>query len=362
MAQTYKVAVLSGDGIGPEVMNEALRVLDAIEKKYNVAFTRTPANVGGAGIDKEGKALPQTTIDICKAADAILFGSVGGPKWESLPPDEQPERGALLPLRKIFGLYANLRPAIIFPSLTGASSLKEEVISGGFNILVIRELTGGIYFSQPKGIEGVGRERVGVDTMRYSVAEIERITHVAFLAARKRGKKVCSIDKANVLSTSVLWREVVIGIAKDYPDVELTHMYVDNAAMQLVKWPKQFDVILCENMFGDILSDEAAMLTGSLGMLPSASLAEGTFGMYEPSGGSAPDIAGQGIANPIAQILSAGMMLKFSFGMLDAADAIDDAVAKVLDQGFRTRDIFSKLPGEKLVNTKEMGDAIIANL
>jgi len=223
-------------------------------------------------------------------------------------------------------------------------------------------LTGGIYFSQPKGIDGVGRERVGVDTMRYSVPEIERITHVAFQAARKRGKKVCSIDKANVLSSSVLWREVVIGIAREYPDVELTHMYVDNAAMQLVKWPKQFDVILCENMFGDILSDEAAMLTGSLGMLPSASLAEGTFGMYEPSGGSAPDIAGQGIANPIAQILSMGMMLKFSFAMIDAADAIDSAVAKVLDQGYRTRDIYQNLPGEKLVNTKEMGDAIIAAL
>jgi 3-isopropylmalate dehydrogenase len=362
MSQTYKVAVLPGDGIGPEVMAEALRVLDAVESRYGVKFERTHANVGGAGIDNEGKALPETTVNICKASDAILFGSVGGPKWESLPPDEQPERGALLPLRKIFGLYANLRPAIIFPSLTGASSLKEEVIAGGFNVLVIRELTGGIYFSQPKGIEGVGRERVGVDTMRYSVPEIERITHVAFQAARKRGKKVCSIDKANVLSTSVLWREVVIGIAKEYPDVELTHMYVDNAAMQLVKWPKQFDVILCENMFGDILSDEAAMLTGSLGMLPSASLAEGTFGMYEPSGGSAPDIAGQGIANPIAQILSAGMMLKFSFGMLEAAEAIDNAVAKVLDQGFRTRDIYQNLPGEKLVNTREIGDAIIAAL
>jgi len=236
------------------------------------------------------------------------------------------------------------------------------VIGGGFNVLVIRELTGGIYFSQPKGIEGVGRERIGIDTMKYSVPEIERITHVAFEAARKRGKKVCSIDKANVLSSSVLWREVVIDIAKQYPDVELSHMYVDNAAMQLVKWPKQFDVILCENMFGDILSDEAAMLTGSLGMLPSASLAEGTFGMYEPSGGSAPDIAGQGIANPIAQILSAGMMLKFSCGMVDAADAIDNAVAKVLDQGYRTRDIYQNLPGEKLVNTKEMGDAIIAAL
>jgi 3-isopropylmalate dehydrogenase len=362
MGKVFKVAVLPGDGIGPEVMTEALAVLDAVERRYDVKFERTHANVGGAGIDLEGKALPETTINICKSSDAILFGSVGGPKWESLPPDEQPERGALLPLRKIFGLYANLRPAIIFPSLTGASSLKEEVIAGGFNVLVIRELTGGIYFSQPKGIEGVGRDRVGVDTMRYSVPEIERITHVAFQAARKRGKKVCSIDKANVLSTSVLWREVVIGIAREYPDVELTHMYVDNAAMQLVKWPKQFDVILCENMFGDILSDEAAMLTGSLGMLPSASLAEGTFGMYEPSGGSAPDIAGQGIANPIAQILSMGMMLKFSFGLLDAADAIDKAVAKVLDQGYRTRDIYQNLPGEKLVNTKEMGQAIIAAL
>ena len=358
----FNVAVLPGDGIGPEVMAEALRVLDAVERKFGVKFERTRANVGGAGIDSEGKALPQTTIDICKAADAILFGSVGGPKWEKLPPEEQPERGALLPLRKIFGLYANLRPAIIFPSLTGASSLKEEVIAGGFNVLVVRELTGGIYFSQPKGIEGEGRDRIGVDTMRYSVPEIERITHVAFQAARKRGKKVCSIDKANVLSSSVLWREVVETVAREYPDVELSHMYVDNAAMQLVKWPKQFDVLLCENMFGDILSDEAAMLTGSLGMLPSASLAEGTFGMYEPSGGSAPDIAGQGIANPIAQILSAGMMLRFSFGMVDAADAIDSAVAKVLDQGIRTRDIFLGKPGEKLVNTKEMGDAIIASL
>lgn len=362
MGKVFKVAVLPGDGIGPEVMAEALKVLDAVEIRYGVTFERTHANVGGAGIDLEGRALPETTVNTCKAADAILFGSVGGPKWESLPPDEQPERGALLPLRKIFGLYANLRPAIIFPSLTSASSLKEEVISGGFDILVIRELTGGIYFSQPKGIEGIGRERVGVDTMRYSVPEIERIAHVAFQSARKRGKKVCSIDKANVLSTSVLWREIVIGIAKDYPDVELTHMYVDNAAMQLVKWPKQFDVILCENMFGDILSDEAAMLTGSLGMLPSASLAEGTFGMYEPSGGSAPDIAGQGIANPIAQILSAGMMLRYSFGMLEAADAIDKAVAKVLTAGYRTRDIYQKKDGEKLVNTKEIGDAIIAAL
>jgi 3-isopropylmalate dehydrogenase len=362
MSKTYKIAVLAGDGVGPEVMAEALRVLDAVEKKFNVTFERTRANAGGAGIDNEGKALPETTVNICRASDAILFGSVGGPKWENLPAEEQPERGALLLLRKIFGLYANLRPAIIFPSLTGASSLKEEVIGGGFNVLVVRELTGGIYFSEPKGIEGEGRERVGIDTLRYSVPEIERITHVAFQAARKRDKKVCSIDKANVLSSSVLWREIVTTISKEYPDVELSHMYVDNAAMQLVKWPKQFDVILCENMFGDILSDEAAMLTGSLGMLPSASLAEGSFGMYEPSGGSAPDIAGQGIANPIAQILSTAMMLKFSFGMLDAADAIDNAVATVLDQGYRTHDIYLQKPGEKLVNTKEMGDAIISAL
>jgi 3-isopropylmalate dehydrogenase len=362
MAKTFKVAVLPGDGIGPEVMAEALRVLDLVEERFDVRFERTVANVGGIAIDVEGKALPQTTIDICKASDAILFGSVGGPKWESLPPDEQPERGALLPLRKIFGLYANLRPAIIFPALTGASSLKEEVIAGGFNVLVVRELTGGIYFSQPKGIEGEGSARVGVDTMRYSVPEIERIAHVGFQAAQKRGKKLCSIDKANVLSTSVLWREIVTGIAKQYPDVALSHMYVDNAAMQLVKWPKQFDVILCENMFGDILSDEAAMLTGSLGMLPSASLAEGSFGMYEPSGGSAPDIAGQGIANPIAQILSASMMLRYSFGLVEAADAIDQAVEATLNKGFRTGDIFQSKAGEQKLNTRQMGDAILALL
>jgi 3-isopropylmalate dehydrogenase len=362
MSKTFKVAVLSGDGIGPEVMAEAIKVLDAVEQKFDARFEKTFANVGGIAIDEDGKALPEATVDVCKASDAILFGSVGGPKWETLPPDDQPERGALLPLRKIFGLFCNLRPAIIFPALTGASSLKEEVIDGGFNLLVVRELTGGIYFAQPKGIEGEGGQRTGFDTMKYSDAEVERITHVAFQAARKRGKKVCSIDKANVLSTSVLWREVVERVAKEYPDVELSHMYVDNAAMQLVRWPKQFDVMLCGNMFGDIISDEAAMLTGSLGMLPSASLAEGTFGMYEPSGGSAPDIAGQGIANPIAQILSASMMLRYSFGMVEAADALDAAVEKTLNAGYRTGDIFQGLDGEKKVNTKEMGDAIIAAL
>ena len=362
MSKSYTVAVLSGDGIGPEVMAEALKVLDAVQDKYKVTFKRNFANVGGIAIDKDGKALPEKTVETCKASDAILFGSVGGPKWESLPPDEQPERGALLPLRKIFGLFCNLRPAIIFPALTGASSLKEEVIEGGFNLLVVRELTGGIYFAQPKGIEGEGADRTGFDTMKYSDAEVERISHVAFQAARKRDNKVCSIDKANVLSTSVLWREVVERVAREYPDVELSHMYVDNAAMQLVRWPKQFDVMLCGNMFGDIISDEAAMLTGSLGMLPSASLAEGSFGMYEPSGGSAPDIAGQGIANPIAQILSASMMLRYSFGMIEAADAIDAAVEKTLNQGHRTGDIFQGRDGEKKVNTVAMGDAIIANL
>jgi len=362
MSKTFKVAVLAGDGIGPEVMAEALKVLDAVQDKYDVTFERTFANVGGIAIDKDGKALPDKTIEVCRAADAILFGSVGGPKWESLPPDEQPERGALLPLRKIFGLFCNLRPAIIFPALTGASSLKEEVIAGGFNLLVVRELTGGIYFAKPKGIEGEGSERTGFDTMKYSDAEVERISHVAFQTARKRNNKVCSIDKANVLSTSVLWREVVERVARQYPDVALSHMYVDNAAMQLVRCPKQFDVMLCGNMFGDIISDEAAMLTGSLGMLPSASLAESSFGMYEPSGGSAPDIAGQGIANPIAQILSASMMLRYSFGMVDAADAVDSAVEKTLNQGYRTGDIYQGKEGEKKANTVAMGDAIIANL
>jgi 3-isopropylmalate dehydrogenase len=343
-------------------MTEALKVLDAVQVKYDVLFERTFANVGGIAIDMDGMALPEKTIEVCRASDAILFGSVGGPKWETLPPDEQPERGALLPLRKIFGLFCNLRPAIIFPALTGASSLKEDIISGGFNLLVVRELTGGIYFAKPKGIEGVGRERTGFDTMKYSDAEVERISHVAFQAARKRSKKVCSIDKANVLSTSVLWRQVVERVATQYPDVALSHMYVDNAAMQLVRWPKQFDVMLCGNMFGDIISDEAAMLTGSLGMLPSASIAESSFGMYEPSGGSAPDIAGQGIANPIAQILSASMMLRYSFGMINAADAVDAAVEKTLNQGYRTGDIFQGKDGERKVNTVAMGDAIVANL
>lgn len=362
MKKQFKLAVLPGDGIGPEIMAEAMKVLDAVEQKYRVTFERSFANVGGIAIDLDGKALPDATVALCKASDAILFGSVGGPKWDSLPADERPERGALLPLRKIFGLFCNFRPAIVFPALTSASSLKEEVIAGGFDILVVRELTGDVYFAQPKGIEGEGPERRGFDTMEYREYEIERIARVAFEAAAKRGKRLVSIDKANVLSSSVLWREVVERVSADYPGVALSHMYVDNAAMQLVKDPKQFDVMLCPNMFGDILSDEAAMLTGSLGMLPSASLAEGTFGMYEPAGGSAPDIAGKNVANPIAQILSAAMLLRYSCGLTDAAEAIEQAVERCLARGLRTGDIYQKAAGEQLVSTTGMGDAIVAEL
>jgi 3-isopropylmalate dehydrogenase len=350
------IAVLPGDGIGPEVMAEAIKILAKIEKKYDLELEKTWADVGGVAIDNHGKALPESTVEACKAADAVLFGSVGGPKWEKLPPEEQPERGALLPLRKIFGLYANLRPAIIFKQLADASPLKNEIIGDAFDILVVRELTGGIYFGQPKGREG----DKAFDTLVYTKPEIERIAHVAFKAAKARGNKVTSIDKANVLTSMVLWREVVEEVAKEYPDVELSHLYVDNAAMQLVKNPRQFDVILCGNMFGDILSDQASMITGSLGMLPSASLADGNFGLFEPSGGSAPDIAGQGIANPIAQILSAAMMLKYAFGLDKAYEEIFSAIDAVLEEGYRTGDIAS---GDvKVVGTAEMGDLIAAKL
>jgi 3-isopropylmalate dehydrogenase len=312
-----KIAVLPGDGIGPEVMREAEKVLEAAAKKFGFGYEIERADVGGVAIDNHGEALPESTIRICKAADAILFGSVGGHKWETLPPEKQPERAALLPLRKIFDLYANLRPAIIFPQLKAASPLRPDLVGEGFDILVIRELTGDIYFGRPRGREGSGPEERGFDTMTYTRREIERIARTAFDTARLRKKKLVSIDKANVLSTMVFWREIVTQIGGEYPDVALSHMYVDNAAMQLVRDPRQFDVLLCGNIFGDILSDEAAMLTGSLGMLPSASLnseksgAGGrVFGLYEPAGGSAPDIAGKNIANPIAQILSAAMLLK----------------------------------------------------
>jgi 3-isopropylmalate dehydrogenase len=363
--RTYKIAVLSGDGIGPEVMAEARRVLAGVEKKFGLSFSFTEARVGGIAIDHDGRALPDATLYACRESDAILFGSVGGPKWESLPPNEQPERAALLPLRQYFGLFANLRPAICFPVLTHASPVKESIISGGFDVLCVRELTGGLYFGQPKYNKIENGEAIAVDTMIYRQSEIERIAHVAFRAAQGRNRKLTSIDKANVLENGVLWRRTVNEIAKSYPDVTLNHLYVDNAAMQLIKNPKGFDVVLAENLFGDILSDEMAMIAGSLGMLPSASLGASTgdglnFGLYEPSGGTAPDIAGRGIANPIAQILSVAMMLRYSLGQNGAALAIEAAVRKVIEAGCRTGDIFTE--GTTRVNTREMGDAIMAAL
>ncbi len=362
---SYKVAVLAGDGIGPEVMAQALAVLHAVEKKFSLSFSLKECLVGGAGIDGAGKALPDDTLKACEESDAILFGSVGGPKWESLPPAEQPERGALLPLRKHFGLFANLRPAVCLAELTHASPLHPTIVEGGFDVLCVRELTGGLYFGDPKCIKTENGEQVAIDTMVYKESEIRRIAKVAFEAAQKRNNRVTSIDKANVLQNGVLWRKVVEEVAKEYPGVTLNHLYVDNAAMQLIKNPKSFDVILAENLFGDILSDEMAMLTGSLGMLPSASLGATTggtsrFGMYEPSGGSAPDIAGKGIANPIAQILSLAMLLRFSCAQEEAAAAIEGAVRSVIKQGLRTGDIHT--PGTTRVNTAEMGAAIVAAL
>ena len=361
----YKVAVLPGDGIGPEVMVQALRVLEAAGKKFGFEIAATERYVGGAAIDHEGHALPASTLKTCEESDAILFGSVGGPKWESLPPDQQPERAALLPLRKHFGLFANLRPALCFPALTHASPVKEEIVAGGFNVLCVRELTGGLYFGQPKFRREENGEPIAVDTMIYRKSEIVRIAHVAFQAAMGRSKRLTSIDKANVLENGVLWRQTVNEVAKEYPEVTLNHLYVDNAAMQLIRNPRGFDVVLAENLFGDILTDEMAMIAGSLGMLPSASLGVketplGRFGLFEPSGGSAPDIAGKGIANPIAQILSAAMMLRYSLSEPAAADAIDAAVRKVIDQGYRTGDIYSE--GTRRVGTAEMGDAILAAL
>lgn len=355
-----KIAVLPGDGIGPEVMAEAIKVLDAAQKKFGFALSYEFADVGGIAIDNHGEALPPATLELCENSDAILFGSVGGPKWERLPPQQQPERAALLPLRKHFDLFCNLRPARVFKSLTAACPLRPDIVGDGFDILCMRELTSDIYFGQPKGREGAGPDERAWDTMTYTRAEIERITRIAFETARIRRNKVTSVDKANVLTTMVLWREVVMEIHKEYQDVELTHIYVDNATMQLVRDPHQFDVLLCGNMFGDIISDEAAMLTGSMGLLASASLNADKFGLYEPAGGSAPDIAGQGVANPIAQILSAAMMLRYSFGLDEAAGAIDQAVETVLDKGIYTRDI--AIDKTRAVGTAVMGDAIVAAL
>ncbi len=350
-----KIAILPGDGIGPEIMKEAVKVLGAVQEKFSLDLSYDFADVGGCAIDRHGEALPPSTLKLCETSDAILFGSVGGPKWETLPPDRQPERAALLPLRKHFGLFCNLRPARVFPTLAAASPLRPDIVRGGFDILCVRELTGGIYFGTPKGRKGSGREEAAFDTMIYTRGEIERIARMAFDAARLRKKKVTSIDKANVLTSMVLWREVVSGIGKEYPDVELNHMYIDNATMQLVKNPHQFDVLLCGNMFGDIISDECAMLTGSMGLLASASLNETGFGLYEPGGGSAPDIAGKGIANPIAQILSAAMLLRYTLHQEEEAGAIERAVATVLNSGSHTPDIAA---AGTVIGTAEMGSEI----
>ena len=355
-----QIAVLPGDGIGPEVMDQALKVLESIQKKFDLKIKCRFADVGGIAIDKFGKALPEKTLEICEKSDAILFGSVGGPAWEHLPPEQQPERAALLTLRKHFNLFCNLRPSRIFPALAGASPLHPEIVRDGFDILCVRELTGGIYFGRPKGREGHGLQEKAYDTMVYTRAEIERIAHIAFAAARKRKNKVTSIDKANVLTTMVFWREVVTQIAQSYPDVKLNHMYVDNATMQLVKNPHQFDVLLCGNMFGDIISDECAMLTGSMGLLASASINEESVGLFEPAGGSAPDIAGKAIANPIAQILSAALMLRHSLDAPKEAKAIEEAVAAVLQDGIFTQDIANNQ--SKAVTTSQMGDAIVAKI
>ena len=353
-----KIAVLAGDGVGREIVPEAVKVLKAIGEKYHHSFQFVPADIGGQAIDKVGVPLPQDTLVLAKQSDAVLLGAVGGPKWEGLEYSLRPER-ALLGIREALGLYANLRPAKVYDNLVDASTLKREVIEG-IDILVIRELTGGIYFGKPKGIEKLptGEER-GVNTEVYTTEEVRRIAKVAFEAARKRRKKVTSVDKANVLESSELWRKVVVDVHRSYPDVELGHIYVDNAAMQLVRNPRQFDVLLCNNMFGDILSDEAAMLTGSIGMLPSASIGA-KVGLFEPIHGSAPDIAGKNIANPIATIASAAMMLSYAFQLDKEAVAVEQAIVKTLDLGYRTRDIQS--PGARIVGTSEMGDAILRNL
>ena len=353
---TRKILVLPGDGIGPEITAQASRVLTACQARgLNVEVEE--ALVGGAAYDAHGEPLPAETLAKAEAASAILLGAVGGPKWDTIEDlGKRPEKG-LLGLRKNLGLFGNLRPAILYPQLAEASSLKPEVVSG-LDIMIVRELTGGIYFGQPRGIEERGGERVGFNTYVYSESEIERIGRVAFEMAQKRGKKLCSVDKANVLEVTILWREVMERLAPEYPDVELSHMYVDNAAMQLVRAPKQFDVIVTGNMFGDILSDAAAMLTGSIGMLPSASLNESGQGMYEPCHGSAPDIAGQNVANPLATILSVAMMLRYSLNEPALAERIEAAVGKVLDDGLRTADI--AYPGTRQVSTSEMGDAVLA--
>lgn len=352
---TYKITVLSGDGIGPEIMEEAIKVLNAVGKKHNIDFEFKKALIGGCAYDEHGVPLPEETIDICKKSDAVMLGAVGDWKYDVLPPEVRPEK-ALLGIRKALNLFANLRPAIVYDELTSSSPLRPEIVSG-VDIMIVRELTGDVYFGTPRGIDEVDGEKVGYNNMIYKESEIERIAHIAFQTAMKRNKKLCSVDKANVLDVSRLWREVMERVSKEYPEVELSHMYVDNAAMQLIRAPKQFDVIVTGNIFGDILSDEASMLAGSLGMLPSASLSDGKIGMYEPIHGSAPDLRGQNVVNPIATILSAAMMLKYSFGLNEIHDEIENAVKSVLKAGYRTKDIYMS-DEQTLVGTSQMGDLI----
>ena len=353
-----KIAILPGDGIGHEIMVQALRVLDVL-RADGLKFETETASVGGTAFDETGTPLPEATLKLCQQADAVLFGAVGGTQYDALPRDKRPEQ-AILGLRKNLGLFANLRPALLYPELANASSLKPEIVAG-LDLMIIRELTGDIYFGEPRGIhKDENGERVGVNTMTYRESEIRRIAHVGFQTAMKRGKRLCSVDKMNVLETTQLWRDVVIEVAKEYPQVELNHILVDNCAMQLVRNPKQFDTLVTGNLFGDILSDEASMLTGSIGMLPSASLDANNKGLYEPIHGSAPDIAGKGVANPLAMILSTAMMLRYTFNKIDAANRIEKAVRKVLSQGYRSGDIFE--PGTKKVGTREMGDAVVAAL
>ena len=351
----YKIAVIPGDGIGPEVTAEAIKALDAVGEKFGHKFEYTYLLAGGAAIDKTGRCLPEETVEKAKNSDAVLLGAVGGPKCDSLPGDERPEK-ALLGLRKALGLYANLRPAIMFDELKSACPLKDEKVIGGLDLLVVRELTGGIYFGERGTVDTDNMGKAAYDVEMYSEKEVERVARTAFEMAMKRNKKVTSVDKANVLESSRLWRKTVAEVAADYPEVELENFYVDNAAMQLVYNPKQFDVIVTSNIFGDILSDEASMITGSIGMLPSASLADGAFGMYEPVHGSAPDIAGTGKANPMAAILSAAMMLRYTFGLRNEADAVESAVRKILSEGLRTPDIMT--PGYREITTSEAGSLI----
>lgn len=356
---SHKILVLPGDGVGPEIVAEAVKLIEALQASGDLAVELEHAQVGGAALDASGSPLPESTLALARDADAVLLGAVGGPKWDAVERHLRPEQG-LLDLRTALGVFANLRPALTYPALVAASTLKPEVVSG-LDLMIVRELTGGIYFGQPRGVRTLDDgQRQGYNTLVYAEYEIERICRVAFDLAMKRGRKVCSVDKSNVLEVSVLWREVAERVGGDYPEVALSHIYVDNAAMQLVRDPRQFDVLVTTNMFGDILSDLASMLTGSIGMLPSASMGEGGSGLYEPVHGTAPDIAGQGVANPLATILSVAMMLRYSLGAPQLAERIESAVARVLDQGLRTRDIQSA--GARVVGTREMGDAVIAAL